>query len=145
MLATQGRNYRCHGVVRDLMTALEDINALVLAHRFHASEPTVISPLAQPLDMDFPGVVVVGDSIDVFNEEPPGAPTDALVCYSTGNVSSVLGRIVENRRREGKPTIAMVAQVDEAQARRALAEDLAARIHMKYQSECETAEPGNRS
>ena len=122
------------------MTALEDINALLMAHRLRASEPTVISPLSQPLDMDYPGVVVAGHSIDVFNEEPPGAPTDALVCDSTENASAVLGRIVESRRREGQPTIAMVARVDEAQARRALAEDLAARIHMKYESEEENAD-----
>jgi hypothetical protein len=112
--------------------AFEEINALVQAHRLHATEPTLVSPLSQSLDMAFPGVVVVGDSVDVFNREPPGAPMDALACHSVKNVSAFVNDILATRRPTGEQTVVMVVRADNAQLRRTLAEDLAARVHLKY-------------
>jgi len=122
------------------MTTLEEINLVVMAHDCVASEPTVISPLSVPSGMAFPGVAVIATSIDVFNAEPPGAPTDALVCFATGNVSALLGEILEERRRQQRQMVAMAVRVDDPGVRRALGEDLAARIHMNMQDR-ERAQP----
>lgn len=117
------------------MTALEEINLLMAAHHAHASEPAVISPLSEVVGMDFPGVLVVADSIDLFHRDMPGAPDDAMVSVATGNISATLGRIVESRRREDRQTVAMAARVEDGDARRALARDLSAGVHLKYEGE----------
>jgi hypothetical protein len=131
------------------MTTLEELNQVMAAHDCNASAPTVISPLAASFDMPYPGVLVVGDSIDVFNKEPPGGPPAYLVCHSAWNVSAVLNAILETRRETGKPVAAVVARVDDHRTRESLSEDLAARLHIRLEIDAplssEDARTGNET
>jgi hypothetical protein len=117
------------------MTALEEIDLVMAAHHAHPSEPAVISPLSETAGMDFPGVLIVADSIDLYGRERPGAPDDAFAVFSTDNVSRTLGRVLELRRRQDRQTVAMAARVDEGEVRRSLADDLSASIHLKFEGE----------
>ena len=114
------------------MNALEHLNRIAMAHDQHPDAPVRITASVPLSDYDYPGVMVIGDSLDAFDEDLAGAPNGALVCYGADRVSAVLRAELVKRDGEGRQTGVVVIPVKEPGVRRALGKDVAALLHIQY-------------
>lgn len=117
------------------MNARELIDLICQIHRAHPTLPEPWPPAPEIRRVSGGGVAVVGTSREVFEAPAPGAPTDDLVCHEAEDLTTLLDRLTARRASEGKATFAILVPVEDADARRALAEDLSARVHLPIASD----------
>lgn len=117
------------------MNTLELINTISAVHGLHPDAPIAIPPSASPPALHQAGVVVIADTEEVLGGEPPGAPTESLVCYSTNRMSAVLDRVQAQAADNRKHAVAVLIPVDPGAAQHALVGDLVSGIHLRYEGE----------